>query len=227
MEALRILLVGASGRMGQAVINGAGSQPNSKIAAHYRRGDVLDEKLKDVNVVIDFSSPALTEMLCRSCTAGKIPLVSGTTGHSVEEREAIDEAAKAIPVILAANFSIGVNVLFALSRLAAKGLGAEFKIKIVETHHVMKKDAPSGTAKTISQILHQVRGDSAEIPIQSIREGEVVGEHSVIFSGSGEEIELKHSALNREIFALGAWRAASWIVGKPAGLYSMEDVLGL
>jgi len=127
--------------------------------------------------------------------------------------------------VLASNFSVGVNVLFWLTQKAAELLGEDFNPEIVETHHTMKKDAPSGTAKTLADILRAVR--NSEIPIQSIREGDVVGEHIVIFSGPGESLELRHRAANRGIFAGGALRAAKWIVDKPAGLYSMQNVLGL
>jgi 4-hydroxy-tetrahydrodipicolinate reductase len=225
MESLRILLVGANGRMGRAVTKAAESQSNLGLVAHYQRGDVLDEKFDGIDVVIDFSRPDVIESLCSACAKKKVPLVIGTTGHSAQQRRAIEDTARSVPIVFASNFSIGVNALLALTRAAGKILGHEFKPAIVETHHRMKKDAPSGTAKTIAQILQ--RHDSAEIPIQSIREGDIVGEHKVIFVGPQEEITLQHRAESRAIFARGALRAASWIVGKPAGLYSMEDVLGL
>ena len=118
-------------------------------------------------------------------------------------------------------------MLFWLTRKAADLLGQNFDAEIVETHHKMKKDAPSGTAKTLAEVLKATRKIEAEIPIQSVRHDDAVGEHTVIFSGPGERVELTHRAASREIFALGALRAAKWIVGKPAGLYSMQDVLGL
>jgi len=143
-----------------------------------------------------------------------------------------------LPVVFASNFSVGVNALFALTGKAVKILGDEFDLEIIETHHVMKKDAPSGTAKTLAEILKKARKSAPrmnssggeidkEIPIQSIREGEVVGEHTVIFDGAGERLELVHRARSRETFAKGALRAAEWVIGKPAGLYTMQDVLGL
>jgi 4-hydroxy-tetrahydrodipicolinate reductase len=132
-----------------------------------------------------------------------------------------------VPVVFASNFSVGVNVLFSLARKAGELLGSDFRAEIVETHHKMKKDAPSGTAKTLAEILQAGRKSEREIPIHSIREGDIVGEHSVIFSGPAERLELTHRAASREIFAGGALRAAKWIVRKPPGLYSMQDVLGL
>jgi len=128
--------------------------------------------------------------------------------------------------VFASNFSVGVNALFWLSRRAAKLLGENFRVGIVETHHRMKKDAPSGTAKTLAEIL-KVETHGAEIPIRSIREGEVVGEHAVTFSGPGEQLELVHKAESRETFASGALAAAKWVVNQPPSLYSMQDVLGL
>jgi 4-hydroxy-tetrahydrodipicolinate reductase len=131
-----------------------------------------------------------------------------------------------LPIVFASNFSVGVNVLFWLTRKAAELLGRDFNPEIIETHHKMKKDAPSGTAKTLAEVLKTVQKKD-EIPIQSIREGDVVGEHAVIFTGPGERLELTHRAASREIFARGALRAAHWIMGKPPALYSMQDVLGL
>ena len=142
------------------------------------------------------------------------PLVIGTTGHSQEQRRIIEETAQSVPIVFASNFSVGVNVLFWLTRKAAELLGSDFDPEIVETHHRMKKDAPSGTAKTLAEILKTARKTRDEIPIQSIREGDVVGEHTVIFNGPGERLELTHRAASREIFARGALRAAKWIIGK-------------
>jgi 4-hydroxy-tetrahydrodipicolinate reductase len=153
--------------------------------------------------------------------------VIGTTGQSKEQRRIIEETAQSLPIVFASNFSIGVNVLFWLTRRAAEQLGSDFDAEIVETHHKMKKDAPSGTAKTLAEVLKAAKRTQADIPIQSIREGDVVGEHTVIFNGPAERLELSHRAASREIFARGALRAAKWIIRRPPGLYSMQDVLGL
>ena len=127
----------------------------------------------------------------------------------------------------AANFSVGVNVLFALTRRAAELLGNDFDLDVIELHHRMKKDAPSGTAKRLLEILQEVRGGDRAIPAQSIRAGDIVGEHTVLFAGAGERLELTHRAGSRETFAAGALRAARWVITQPVGLYRMEDVLGL
>src|SRR5438128_413946 len=183
--------------------------------------------MKNCDVGIDFSHPDAITEICRSALRHNKPLVIGTTGHSQERRRTIEEAAQSLPIVFASNFSVGVNVLFWLSRKAAELLGRDFNPEIIETHHKMKKDAPSGTAKTLAEVLKAARKTKDEILIQSIREGEVVGEHTVIFTGPCERLELTHQAASREIFARGALRAAKWIVGKPPGLYSMQDVLGL
>jgi 4-hydroxy-tetrahydrodipicolinate reductase len=181
--------------------------------------------MKNCDVAIDFSQADSIDEICRAASQHRKSLVIGTTGHSQQQRKTIEETAHSVPIVLASNFSVGVNVLFWLTQKAAEFVGSDFNPEIVETHHTMKKDAPSGTAKTLAEILKGVR--SSEIPIQSIREGEVVGEHTVIFKGPGESLELTHRAADRGIFARGALRAAKWIVDKRPGLYSMQDVLAL
>jgi 4-hydroxy-tetrahydrodipicolinate reductase len=225
--AIRVLLVGSAGRMGKTVFDLAKGDPKIEIVAQCDLGDPIDLAMKSCDVAIDFSHADAVEEICRGALRHCKPLVIGTTGHSQEQRRIIEGAAESLPIVLASNFSVGVNVLFWLTRKAAELLDHDFKPEIVETHHKMKKDAPSGTAKTLAEILKTVRKMQRGIPIQSIREGEVVGEHTVIFGGPGEHLELTHCAASREIFARGALRAAQWIIGKRAGLYSMQDVLGL
>ncbi len=195
------------------------------IATQCDLGDAIDAALKDCDAAIDFSNASSIEEVCRAASQHKKALVVGTTGHSLEQRTLIEKTAQSLPIVFASNFSIGVNALFALTHRAAEILGSEFKPEIVETHHTKKKDAPSGTAKTLGEILKAEL--KIDIPIQSIREGDVVGEHTVTFVGPGERLELTHRAGSREIFARGALRAAEWVVGKPAGLYSMQNVLGI
>lgn len=242
---LRILLFGAKGRMGAAITAAAQDQRDLVIAAACDRGDDFERMMNDCDLVIDFSEPAATSDLCNACVAGKKPIVIGTTGHSPEQHKLIEETAQSLPIVLAPNFSVGVNLLFWLTRKAAELLGPEFDLEIVETHHRMKKDAPSGTAQKLAEILSEVRrldlkkdvahgrhGIIDERPVRqigmhSIRGGDTVGDHRVIFAGRGESLELTHKASNRETFALGALRAARWIVGKQPGLYGMEEVLGM
>jgi 4-hydroxy-tetrahydrodipicolinate reductase len=222
---VRVLLIGAAGRMGKTVLDLAERDPDIEISAQCDLGDPIEPAMKNCDVAIDFSQADSIDEICRAALQHGKSLVIGTTGHSQQQRKTIEETAHSAPVVLASNFSVGVNVLLWLTQKAADLLGSDFNPEIVETHHKMKKDAPSGTAKTLAETLKAVR--NSEIPIQSIREGDVVGEHSITFSGPGESLELTHRAANRGIFAGGALRAAKWIVGKPPLLYTMQDVLGL
>jgi 4-hydroxy-tetrahydrodipicolinate reductase len=222
---VRVLLIGAAGRMGKTVFDLAQNDQEIEIAAQCDLGDPIEPVINSCDVAVDFSQADAVDEICRSALQHRKSLVIGTTGHSQQQRKKIEETGHSVPIVLASNFSVGVNVLFWLTRKAAELLGPDFDPEIVETHHKMKKDAPSGTAKTLAEILKTAR--NSEIPIQSIREGDVVGEHSVIFSGPGERLELTHRAASRQIFARGALRAAKWIIGRPPGLYSMQDVLRL
>ena len=222
---VRVALIGARGRMGQTIVDLAKDNPKIDIVAQCDLGDAIESAMKDCDVAIDFSNAGAIEEVCGAALQHRKALVIGTTGHSPEQRKIIENAAKSLPIVFASNFSVGVNALFALTRRAAEILRSEFEPQIVETHHKMKKDAPSGTAKTLGEILKETV--KTEISIESIREGEVVGEHTVSFVGPGERLELTHHADSREIFARGALCAAQWIVGKSAGLYSMQDVLGI
>jgi 4-hydroxy-tetrahydrodipicolinate reductase len=222
---VRVMLIGAAGRMGKTVREVAQNDPEIQIAGLCDLGDSIEPAMNNCDVAIDFSQANSIDEIGRAASQHGRSIVIGTTGHSQQQRKIIEETARLVPIVLASNFSVGVNVLFWLTQKAAKLLGSDFNPEIVETHHKMKKDAPSGTAKTLAELLKAVR--KSEIPIQSIREGNVVGEHSVIFTGPAERLELIHHAASRDIFASGALRAAKWIINKPPGLYSMQDVLGL
>lgn len=242
---VRVLLVGARGRMGHAIDAAAGSQPGIEISERADAGDTIADLVSNCDVAIDFSQAEATDANCSACVAARKPLVIGTTGHSLDQKAQIERAAASIPIVLAPNFSVGVNTLFWLTRKAAELLGDRFDIEVVEMHHRLKKDAPSGTAKRLAEVLCNARGLSYErdvahgregligeraakqIGMHAIRGGDVVGDHTVIFASAGERVELTHKASSRETFAVGALRAASWIIGKAPGLYSMEDVLGL
>jgi 4-hydroxy-tetrahydrodipicolinate reductase len=241
---VRVLLLGAKGRMGQAIAAAAAAS-DVEIAAGLDLGDDVSEHIESCDVVIDFSHPSATSGICAVCRDAAKPIVIGTTGHSDEERASIEATAKTLPVVLSPNFSVGVNTLFWLTGKAAQMLGEDFDLEIVETHHRLKKDAPSGTARKLGEILCEIRGldyaknvrhgregltgerPANEIGMHSIRAGDVVGDHIVTFAAQGERLELTHKASSRETFAAGALRAARWVVGKSPGLYSMEDVLGL
>ena len=224
---VRVLLIGAAGRMGKTITDLANGDPKIDIIARCDLGDPVEPAMRNCDVAIDFSHAGAITEICAAALQDRKPLVIGTTGHSTEQRGIIEEAAQSLPIVFASNFSVGVNVLFWLTRKAAEQLGGDFDVAIVETHHKMKKDAPSGTAKTLAEVLKGTKKTKREIPIQSIREGDVVGEHTINFSGPAERLELTHRAASREIFARGALRAAEWIISQSPGLYSMQDVLGL
>ncbi len=241
----KIIITGAHGRMGQALIACAPHFRELEIVARVDRGDALDVVISRCDAVIDFSLHSATPGIVEVCAKNKKAIVIGTTGHSDTEKAAIREFKSAVPMVWASNFSTGVNALFWLTRRAAEILGPDFDLEILETHHRLKKDAPSGTAKTLAEILADVRklqldkaarhgragivGErtQSEIGIHSIRGGDVVGDHTVIFANAGERLELTHKASSRETFANGALRAAQWVVKQKPGIYDMQDVLGL
>ena len=227
LSPVRVLLIGAAGRMGKTISDLANGDSEISVVGQCDLGDQIQPAMKNCDVAIDFSNANAADEICAAALQHRTPLVIGTTGHSQEQRRLIEETAQSLPIVFASNFSIGVNVLFWLTGKAAEQLGGDFDVEIVETHHTMKKDAPSGTAKTLAEVLRATKKTETEIPIQSIREGDVVGEHTVIFSGPSECLELTHRAASREIFARGALHAAKWIINQPPGLYSMQDVLGL
>jgi 4-hydroxy-tetrahydrodipicolinate reductase len=195
-------------------------------------------------VAIDVSSPEGTQAALSLCVKQRIPLLIATTGLSAELQQRINNASVMIPILVSANLSIGVNLLARLVQIAAQTLGQSFDIEIVEAHHRQKKDAPSGTAlllgnaaargrqQNLSEVAKHGRSGmvgergASEIGIHAVRGGTVVGDHQVLFLGEGERISLGHMAESRAVFAHGALRAASWLVGKPAGRYTMGDVLG-
>lgn len=176
-----------------------------------------------VDVFVDFTVPESSEANLDYVARYKKALVLGTTGLSDAQIKKVEEISRVVPVVFSPNMSVGVNVLFSILPEIAKKLGADYSIEIVEAHHKAKKDAPSGTAKKLVQILTEAT--SREIPTHAIRLGDIVGDHTVIFCGNSERIEIKHQAHTRDLFAVGALKAAKWVFNKPAGLYSMQDVL--
>jgi 4-hydroxy-tetrahydrodipicolinate reductase len=203
------------------------------------------EALAHVDVVIDFSTPDGTARVAQWCTALSKPLVVGTTGLHDAARRALAELATRAPVVVAPNMSVGVNVMFYLAGEAARLLGASYDIEIVEMHHRRKVDAPSGTAQGLYQAVTAARGldperayvhgrsgqvgarTPGEVGVLALRGGDVVGDHTVVFAGEGERVELTHRAHHRDIFAQGAIRAALWAVKQKPGEYTMMDVLGI
>ena len=245
MTPINLLVTGCKGRMGQAVIQCSANHPGLLVASRIDMGDALAPAVAACDVVIDFTSHHATSALVKECLNQGKRLVIGTTGHTAEELEEIRNAAKTLPIVHAPNFSVGVNALFWLTRKATEILGPRFDLEVVEMHHHLKTDSPSGTARRLAEILAEASGLSYqndtrhgrfgdvgartahEIGMHAVRGGDVVGDHTVIYAGIGERLELTHKASSRDTFANGALRAARWLAEQPAGLYDMQDVLGL
>jgi len=242
---IKVIINGYKGRMGQALVNCVPHHRGLELSGKIDTGDSLTSVIGLGDVVIDFSTHAATVEVARQCAIHQKALVIGTTGHSDTDTFEIRKLASEVPMVWASNFSTGVNTLFWLTRKAAEILGPEFDLEVVEMHHRLKKDAPSGTAKSLAEILAEVRklhlsdvvrhgragivGERkpSEIGVHSLRGGDVVGDHTVVFANVGERVELTHRASSRETFANGALRAAQWVVAKNPGIYDMQDVLGL
>lgn len=241
----KLIINGSKGRMGQALIACAARIPELTVVGAYDQGDYLPAIIGQCDAVIDFTFHSVTPSVAKLCAQHGKALVIGTTGHSESDKAEIRNLKSQIPMVWASNYSTGVNTLFWLTRKAAEILGPGFDLEVLEMHHRLKKDAPSGTATTLLEILGDVRNvqleeqlrhgrkgitgerTSAEIGIHAIRGGDVVGDHTVIFAANGERVELTHKASSRETFANGALRAAQWVVGQKPGIYDMQDVLGL
>lgn len=218
---------------------------NACIVSACDAGDDPAAQITDCEAIIDFSFHQVTSAIAELAVAHKLPLIIGTTGHTPDEKAHILKTVEGkIPVVWAGNYSVGVNTLNYLTRKAAGILGAGYEPEVLEMHHHDKKDAPSGTAERLieilkdsyalnnEQVLHGRQGQVGarprqEIGVHALRGGDIVGEHTVYFCGEGERIELTHRATDRKIFAQGAIRAAHWSVSQKPGVYNMEDVLGL
>lgn len=264
---MRIAVAGSGGRMGRTVIEavlaagdlalGAALEAPGAPAIGTDAGAALgartgvtvtadfDAGIAAADCLVDFTRPAGTLAHLDACVRHGKPAVVGTTGFSADERNRIAAAAKRIAVALAPNFAVGVNVLFRLVDVAARALGEDYDVEIIEAHHRHKVDAPSGTALRIGEIaaaalgrdlardaVHGRKGDTGERPrgaigFHAVRGGDIVGEHTAMFAGTGERIELVVRSGSRMTYALGALRAARFLAGRPAGLYDMQDVLGL
>ncbi|RII25695.1 MAG: 4-hydroxy-tetrahydrodipicolinate reductase [Geobacter sp.] len=265
---IKVAVCGAAGRMGQRIINaiveaegaelsGALERPGHPllgqdaglIAACGPLGVPLSADLNGViascDVMIDFTAPKVSLKNLEACALKKKSIVIGSTGFTGEERALAAELAADIPVILAPNMSVGVNVCFKILKDIATTLGDDFDVEIVEAHHRLKKDAPSGTAVRMGEVVAEALGRDynkvanchregitgertrEEIGMQTIRGGDIIGEHTVYFIGMGERIELSHRAMTRDMFSRGSVRAAKWVVTQKPGLYDMQDVLGL
>lgn len=243
MNSPSVVIIGSAGRMGQT-LQSAAAELNLSVVATLDQGDDLATGIGRGDVVVDFSFHTVTSEVIDHCIEQQKSLVIGTTGHTSGEKAELQAKASRIPAVWAGNYSVGVNLLYALTRRAAAVLGPDYNAEVTEMHHRFKKDAPSGTAARLLEIILEERkleenvlrhgrsgitGERSddEVGIHSLRGGDVVGEHTAMFAGMGERLELTHRATDRGIFARGALRAAQWVVNQPAGVYDMQHVLGL
>lgn len=238
-----VLINGSKGRMGRALLDGA-KEMNITVGGAVDVGDDINAALPRADVIIDFSFHAATKSVLELAIAHRKAIVVGTTGHSAEEKAELLKLAAKVPCVWAGNYSVGVNLLYALTRRAAATLGSDYDAEVIEMHHRFKKDAPSGTASRLLEIIleerkltsdalrHGRKGITGErtpteVGIHALRGGDVIGDHTVMFAALGERIELTHKASDRSIFARGALRAARWVAAQKPGVYDMQDVLGL
>jgi 4-hydroxy-tetrahydrodipicolinate reductase len=264
----RIAVMGAAGRMGKILIEAVGQAEGAQLSAAVDRPDSsligadagelaaqgkigvtlagdVNAVLDQFDVLIDFTHPSVTLKNLEVCRQAGKAMVIGTTGFSPEEKQLLSEAAKQIPIVFAANYSVGVNLCLKLLDTAARVLGDDVDIEIIEAHHRHKVDAPSGTALRMGEVVANALGRDLQkvavygregqtgareretIGFATVRAGDVVGDHTVLFAADGERVEITHKASSRMTFAKGAVRAAQWLQGQSAGLYDMQDVLGL
>lgn len=267
-DRIPLAILGISGRMGRTLLMGIDNSVDLKLSGGLESADsrwvnqdagtlagpsaagiviTADPAaaIRGARAAIAFALPQGTPAIVAACAAAKCPLVLGTTGHNADQLAAVDAAATQIPIVMASNFSLGVNLLFKLAELTAATLNADYDIEIFEAHHKHKKDAPSGTALSIGEAAAKGRGTTlakdavyarhgetgarkrGTIGFSVLRGGDIVGDHTITFAGPGERLELTHRAHDRMSFAQGALQAARWVIGKPPGRYSMRDVLGL
>ena len=237
---IKLAVSGCLGRMGQRITALAKEDPALIIVtiledpSHPNIGQSVyplpistnAQTLKGAQVLIEFTTPDATIKNLEACVKYKVKMVIGTTGFSPAQIQKIKKASQKIPIVFSSNMSVGVNVLFKLVKEASQKLGLDYQVKIVESHHVHKKDSPSGTAKTIAQVIEESSKHKV-VDIQAIREGEVIGDHEVIFESSVDTIKIAHHAKTRDIFAKGSLVAAKFVAKKSKGLFNMQDVLGL
>ena len=230
---VKIIVTGALGRMGKRIIELAEKDPNISVVGRIEiKADPthnivsnIKEVKSDYDCIIDFTAPEATMNYLKAARDAKKAIVVGTTGLSDKNIAEIKSAASSIPVVFSPNMSVGVNVFFNLVKRASSLLSG-YNPSITEAHHIHKKDKPSGTAKKIAEIVKEESGVS-DIPTESVREGEIVGDHEITFESEVDTIKISHSAKTRDIFVLGALKAAKFLAGKNEGFYSMSDVLGI
>ncbi len=245
-----VIITGCAGKMGATLLASAANRDDLKIVAGVdlvkpQNTDIIyaesfDKLDVDADVIVDFSNPAVLDSMLAYALAHKMSIIICTTGFNEEQKAKIVEASKTIPIFYSGNMSLGINLIIELSKKAAAVFGSDFDVEIVEQHHNQKIDAPSGTALMIADAIKTVKTDaeyvydrhayrkkrdSREIGIHSVRGGNIVGEHEVIFAGQDEILKISHSARSKAVFAVGALNAAVFIKGKSAGMYDMSDLL--
>jgi 4-hydroxy-tetrahydrodipicolinate reductase len=265
---VNVIVAGASGRMGGKIINAIGQTDGIKLTGAFERHDSpaigqdaglaaglgslgvkIEGSINDViakgDVIIDFTSPKASLENIKTASTSGVAMVIGTTGMSGEILEEVEGIARGMRCVISPNMSVGVNVMLRVAAMMAEMLGDDYDLEVLEAHHRLKKDAPSGTAMAIARTLAKATGRDLdkvavyerkgitgertkdEIGIQTLRAGDITGDHTIMFGGTGERLELIHRAHNRDNFARGAVRAAKWVVNQPSGLYNMQDVLGI
>jgi 4-hydroxy-tetrahydrodipicolinate reductase len=245
MSKLQIAVAGSSGRMGKMLIDAINASGDCELAGELDLGLDIRTGLENAAYLIDFTRPEGTMAHIKVCRELGVKMIIGTTGFSEAEKITIADAAKDIAIMMSPNMSVGVNVTLKLLEMAAKALNTGYDIEIIETHHRHKVDAPSGTALKMGEVIAGALGrdlkdcavyaregvtgerDPSSIGFATIRGGDIVGDHTVLFAGTGERIEVTHKSSSRETYAQGSLRAARFLAGKPNGLFDMFDVLGL
>jgi 4-hydroxy-tetrahydrodipicolinate reductase len=245
MSKIRYAIAGAGGRMGKTLIEAVQAAPDAELAAAFDLGDDVAAALAQADCLIDFTRPAGTLQHLELCRRRGVHMVIGTTGFSAEQKQQIVAAAQDIPIVFAPNMAVGVNAVFKLLDVAARILNEGYDVEVIEAHHRMKVDAPSGTALRMGEVVAAALGRSldecaiygreghtgerpaTQIGFSTIRGGDIVGDHTVLFAGTGERIEITHKSASRMSYALGSLRAARFLRGKRSGLFDMQDVLGL
>lgn len=245
MEKIRYAISGAGGRMGRMLIEAVDAAPDAELAAAFDVGDDPEAALANADCLIDFTRPEGTLKHLEICRRRGVNMVIGTTGFTAEQKQAIVATARDIPVVFAPNMAIGVNAVFKLLDVAARILNEGYDIEVIEAHHRHKVDAPSGTALRMGEVVaaalgrdlsecaiygregHTGERPATQIGFSTIRGGDIVGDHTVLFAGTGERIEITHKSASRMSYALGSLRAARFLRGRKSGLFDMQDVLGL
>jgi 4-hydroxy-tetrahydrodipicolinate reductase len=245
MSTIRYAIAGANGRMGKMLIEAVNTAPDAVLAAAFDVDDDTDAALAKADCLIDFTRPEGTLKHLEICRRHGVHMVIGTTGFSAEQKQLIEAAAREIPIVCAPNMAVGVNAVFKLLDVAARILNDGYDVEVIEAHHRHKVDAPSGTALRMGEVVAAALGRSldecaiygreghtgerpaTQIGFSTIRGGDIVGDHTVLFAGTGERIEITHKSASRMSYALGSLRAARFLRGKQSGLFDMQDVLGL